>query len=214
DAITLVVFWDVDPAQTSVGPSSATMPDALIGSFVAAARARDMRVVLYPLLRCASCPDQSRSMIRPLDRDRFFASYRSMTARYTALAQDTGVWLYVIGSELTSLESDGAQWRRTAAIARQHFTGLLGYDVNWDHVTTPSWDAVDIAAVSAYFPLSDAPQPGLEELERAWTSSDTAAFRGRRWTDELVGLAQMTGHPVLFGEAGYRSMTYAARDPS
>jgi len=87
---------------------------------------------------------------------------------------------------------------------REEFRGPLTYSANFD--TWPGigfWDALDFIGVSAYFPLSDRPDPSLAELEAGWDRALAPLEEAsRRW-----------GRPVLLTEAGFPSIPSAARAP-
>src|SRR5207245_629511 len=166
-----------------------------------------LRVTVDPLFQCSRCPSTWRGSVQPTDRAAFFASYRAMIGHYADLAQQAGAWLLVVGSEMTSLQGETGQWRLVAHQARAHFGGRLAYSVNWDAVTSVGfWDSVDVAGVSAYFPLSDDASPSAAALRAAW--------RDKGWVAQLAGLARQSRRPVLFTEAGYRSAAYATRNPA
>jgi hypothetical protein len=211
----IAVFLDVDPlTQSSVRPGAATIPDVDLTATMQAARAQRLRPVVAVVLQCPGCPNPWRGALQPRDVRGFFASYRAAVSRYGALARAGGASLFVIGSEMNSLQRYADEWRRVAAAARAAFRGPVTYVANWDAVAGVGfWDALDVVGVSAYFPLSDEPRPWLAELMAAWHGSRMRNFAGRDWFGELAALAARTGKPVLFGEAGYRSATYTARWP-
>jgi hypothetical protein len=124
----------------------------------------------------------------------------------------------MIGSEMNSLQGWTGQWRETAHAVRGLFKGSIAYNIDWSTLAgfaapVQFWDEVDVASVSAYFPLSDAARPSVADLQAGWQSSQSAKFRGLRWVDRLTALAWTSKKLVMFGEAGYVSSTYAAREP-
>lgn len=212
----LDVFWYVDGiTATTVHPGKITLSDAEIDDAVASARAVGMRVMLTPKLYCPDCARASwRGILQPSDRRAFFTAYRDMINHYAGIAQRDGVWLYFIGSEYNSLEGAPDEWREVARQVRLVYDGKIGYEVNWDvwnEVTF--WDAVDVVGVSAYFPLSDADRPSVEELKAGWISSNDKKFAGETWYGDLASLAKSTGKPILFGEVGYPTWVRTAQEP-
>jgi hypothetical protein len=62
---------------------------------------------------------------------------------------------------------------------------------------------LDYIGLDAYFPLSEARDPDVEELRAGW----------QRWKTAIQTLSDSIARPVLFTEYGYRSMDYTAEKP-
>ena len=218
NALMLEATWEVDRQDSDLptATSRTITDDALLA---AARRGRDagLQIMMTVKIVCQGCPGDSarwRGLLRPGDRDVFFENYRVMSNHYAELAEQAGAVLFFVGSEMNSLQGETAEWRRTILEARTRFGGRIGYQVNWDALSgVDFWDDVDVAGVSAYFPLSDRPSPGIADLVASWSSSDTEAHRGTDWTAELERFASEHGKPVLFGEIGYQSAVQAAQRP-
>jgi hypothetical protein len=87
---------------------------------------------------------------------------------------------------------------------RVHYKGALTYAGNWDGYTQfPHWQKLDYVGVDAYFPLSEATEPSVEELKAAWQTTKQLLFNYQ----DSVGL------PILFTEYGYRSIEHCAQRP-
>jgi hypothetical protein len=215
NTVTMPVWWQVDsPSATAVHAGRRAIPDARLTALIDAARRIGLRVDLYPLFECDGCAWGWRGLVRPRDTNRFFASYGDFVAHYAVIARDHGVSLLAIGTEMKSLEGEAPAWRALARRVRGIYRGPLTYDVNWDSVARVHfWDAVDLISVSAYFPLSTAPQPSVTELAAAWHHSEVDGFAGRDWFAQLASLARATGKPILFGEAGYQSQAGGTKYP-
>ena len=213
---TIDVWWDVDKENSStVHPGSITASDADLALAIQRVKTAGMKVMFEPKVWCPSCqPMHWRGILKPKDRQAWFESYRKMINHYADLAQQAGVDVYFIGSEMNSLQDATDEWQRIATEARQRFKGRIAYEVNWDvWDQVKFWDSVDIVSVSAYFPISDAERPTVEELKAGWQASRTKAFKGHTWAKNMATLARTTGKQVLFGEVGYLSSTYGARKP-
>ena len=131
--------------------------------------------------------------------------YRAFILDYAALAEETRVDLFCIGTELEAfVEARPDYWSRLISEIRDTYSGRLTYAANWDEYTrTPFWEQLDYIGLDAYFPLSDAREPGVEELRAGW----------QRWKKDIRGQAERIGKPVLFTEYGYRSMDFTAKKP-
>lgn len=133
------------------------------------------------------------------------AEYADFILAYADLAEETGVALFCIGTELGAFV--GARpgfWKSLIASVRERYSGRLTYAANWDeYLRIPFWEDLDLIGIDAYFPLSDSRNPGLEELRNGW----------KRWKSDIKTLQEEVGIPVVFTEYGYRSMDYTAKKP-
>jgi hypothetical protein len=137
-----------------------------------------------------------------------------MVTYYADLAQQRGVSVFFLGSEMNNLQQYGDDWRKMATAVRHVFKGPVTYQPNWDRVDTVSfWDALDFDSVSAYFPLTTTPSPSVAQLKQAWQSSDVPGWQGQNWLAGIQNLAKATGKSVLIGEVGYRSSTTGTAHP-
>lgn len=135
----------------------------------------------------------------------WFRSYEAYLLPYARAARATGADAFCVGRELdTSVIRREADWRRIIARVREAYPGPLAYSANFD--TWPAvgfWDALDFIGVSAYFPLSDRPDPSLDDLAAGW----------ERALGPLEEASRRYHRPVLFTEVGYPSVPDAARAP-
>jgi hypothetical protein len=215
NTISLFVWWvTAGPTSDTITRYAGTQSDASLGAEIGQARRDGLAVVLTPVFYCRSCQGGWRGVVKPADVDAFFASYRAFVDHYAALAQSVGVSTFYAGSEMTTLEGQTQQWEQVISDVRRRFHGQVAYEENWDVLGQAHFlSQLDVIGVSAYFPLDDAPEPNLSRLLSDWTSSRASSERGRNWVSELAGLAQSTQKPIEFGEAGYMSGDFAARQP-
>ena len=215
NTVSLFVWWWADqPSSTSLSPYDGTQSDASITSEIDAAHAAGLKVILTPIFVCGGCQGSWRGVMEPSSIPQFFASYRAFMDHYAQLAQADGVWLLFIGSEMTSLQGQTAQWESVITGTRQYYSGQVGYEQNWDVIGQPQFlNDVDVVGVSAYFPLDDSAAPSESQLLTDWTDSRNATYRGHNWVGSLIHLADSTNKPILFGEVGYMASDYAASQP-
>ena len=74
------------------------------------------------------------------------------------------------------------QWRSVTAAVRREYSGLLTYAANpneYPHMTW--WDALDMIGVNAYFSLSTADTPTVDDMVAGWQPDpiDHQALRSR-----------------------------------
>ena len=145
-----------------------------------------------------------------MDDDRewakWFENYRVFILHYAALAEKNGIEALCIGTELrySSLEHP-ERWRALIRQIRAVYHGRLTYAANWygEYDSIEFWDALDFIGVQAYFPLSEAPRPSVDDLIAGW----------KPHVDALRAGSRRFGKPIVFTEIGYRSTTTAAVEP-
>jgi len=185
-------------------------PDDHLRRAIADAHAMGLKVMLKPHIWLR---DQSAERWRGTigmrteeDWQAWFRNYERVILHYAALAADTDVELFCVGVELarTTLERE-ENWRRVISRVRERYDGPLVYAANWleEYEDIPFWDAVDYVGINAFFPLSDAPGPSLDELRR----------RARMVAQEVELVHLHTGKPVIFTEVGFKSVPGTAVRP-
>ena len=215
NTVSLFVWWlTAGPTSDTLSPYQGTQSDASLQAEIRTARADGLEVTLTPVFYCSGCQGGWRGTMEPADATVFFAAYEAFIDHYASLAQRDGVSTFFVGSEMSSLETDTSQWRSVISGTRSRFHGTVAYEENWDVLGQARFlAAVDVIGVSAYFPLDGQASPDLSRLLGDWTSTQSSSAPGSNWADDLAGLAQRTGRPIVFGEAGYMSGDFAARQP-
>jgi hypothetical protein len=139
------------------------------------------------------------------DWRRWFESYAAYVLPYARDAQASGADMFCVGREMDStVIQREADWRALVSRIRAAYRGPLTYSANFDTWNGIGfWDALDFIGVSAYYPLSDRPDPPLGEIEAGWDRAlGPLEEASRRW-----------GKPVLLTEAGFPSIPTAAKAP-
>ncbi len=132
-------------------------------------------------------------------------SYAAFILEYAKLAEETKAELFCIGTELEKfIENRPDYWKNLIANIRTIYTGKLTYAANWDEFKrTPFWNELDFIGVDAYFPVSEAQTPTVEECLEGW----------KVHKQTIKALNKTYGKPILFTEYGYRSLDYAGKEP-
>jgi hypothetical protein len=211
DRISLPVYWfqkDVRAAEVHPyhGPGFAQEAyDAQIRSVMGEARGLGLRLFLLPIVQLEQVAEgQWRGTIEPADWDRWFASYERFLLHYARLAEEEGVALLSVGSELASTEGFRERWEDLIGKVRAVYGGSLTYSANWDHFREVSfWDQVHFLGLSGYYGLSAEMPATYAVLQEAWQ-----AIRS-----DLLAWQRTQGKPLLFTEIGYPSQAGAARRP-
>ncbi len=209
--INFYVYLFVDsPTSSEVRRGPTTPTDTELGTLIDLAHRSGMRVTVSPLPWWdgggGELAANWRGLFRPEDPDAFFDSWRFFTNHYAALSERHDVEMFSIGSEQNSLQHQAQQWRRTAAEARQHFSGPLTYMATAGDAleAVPFWDALDVVSVAAYFSVSQAAHPTYREVRAAWEQVVIPRMRH---------IAAGTGKKVLIAETGFVNATYFGRFP-
>jgi ppGpp synthetase/RelA/SpoT-type nucleotidyltranferase len=132
-------------------------------------------------------------------------SYEDFILTYAVLAEESKAEIFCIGTELEQFVVNRPEfWNQLISKIRKVYKGKLTYAANWDEYDrTPFWASLDFIGIDAYFPLSEAQTPSVEELKEGW----------KPWKDKISELSVKVKKPVLFTEFGYRSMDYTAKKP-
>ena len=214
NAVSLMPFGYV-PALDSVeirygGDGSLTDDD--LCQAVTDAHALGLKVCIKPHLwsrafwRGDASPQSLDASNAPGGWAAWFDYYGAFAAHFAVVAESVGAELLCVGLELTAatLANPGA-WAQVAARCRAVYKGKLTYGANWweEAEGFHDWDAFDYIGVNAYYPISTAPDPTLSQLTSGWQAP----------LAKLAALSTRSGRPVLFTEAGFRSVRGAAANP-
>ncbi len=194
------VFIETGPGR---GPTRAQLV-----ALLRHARQRGMTTALMPqVLLTHPRGNEWRGKINPEHWDPWWRSYEQMIDYFLGVANETGVDIFCVGSELLSTERQNQRWAQLIARVRSRFPGALTYSTNWDHFHVPTiWRDLDMIGISGYWDLTedaqhDPPTPG--DLAHRW----------ERIRDRLLAFAQTFHKPMLFTEVGYPSLPWALQDP-
>lgn len=129
-------------------------------------------------------------------------SYTDFITYWARLAEKLDIHVLCLGTEYKIAQRKRPEyWRNLVAELRDIYSGQLTYSANWDsYPDCPIWDLVDYIGVSAYFPLSDATTPQVDQLQKKW----------RPIVKDLNKFSQQYNKPILFTEYGYMSVDGAA----
>lgn len=148
------------------------------------------------------------------DWEAWFSSYSAYMLSMASLAVSENVDLFVVGTELSTTESQEYLWRKLIAEIRNITDTAptkisLSYGANWspgpDNVRF--WDAVDYIGVDAYYPLAKTAGSTVEELVDSWGSTSKP---GSILADIKNLSNAYNNKPVLFLELGYTSTAACA----
>jgi hypothetical protein len=204
--VELINTWYMDSPASNViySDSAKTHTDDEIIRTIQETHSRTMKVLLKPHIDVQD--GTWRGNISPSDSAVWCVNYTNFITHFAEIAQNTGVDLFSVGTELASMSGSPhrACWDTLIDAVRSVYTGTLTYAANWDEYKNVSfWDRLDIVGIDAYFPLSDARDPTVTELMDGWISP----------TVQMENWQATIGKPVIFTEIGYRNVDYCAKEP-
>lgn len=197
--LTFPVYTDGVRPTKVYGVAGSTPDPGSLRLVIDEAEARGLRVMLRPVIDEADITDARgdwRGSIQPRSMNAWFASYQQFLAPYLALAQETHVGYFVVGTELESLAAAKTQWAALETAAARLYTGELDYAQNWDDwangVSTPQAQNV---GVDAYPELHVSATASVAQLTAAWKSW----LRKRSGTTLAHTVVQEVGIPAVGG---------------
>lgn len=137
---------------------------------------------------------------------KWFQDYEEFIIHYAQLAEEEGMEMFCVGTELhhSCLDRE-ADWRSLIVKIREVYSGELTYAANFadEYKDVPFWDALDYIGVQGYFPVAENEQPELEDVKKAW----------QRHLADLQSFSNRYQKPILFTEIGYKSTKDAGISP-
>jgi len=213
DTVSLVVDTRMENGESSrIWIDVRMSPSAeQLGSLIDHAKSRKLRVMLMPIVLLDNPKgDEWRGTIKPKSWTEWFESYRSVLSYFSWIAEDHGVDILVVGSELVSTEDKLDEWTKTIRQVRSAFHGKITYSSNWDHyVGIPFWDQLDMIAMNSYWKMGKGPSATVPEIKSSWKEIQNGK-------DNIPGIFQFKhkiGKPLLFTEVGWCSLENAAHEP-
>ena len=141
----------------------------------------------------------------------WFSSFRNSVIHYAELAERTGCEYYCLGCELFAAEqaAHAEHWEKIIAATRASYAGLICYDAQPQTLMKaqdpPLWmKGLDAICVSYYTRVADGPGATVAEMVEAMKPSAA----------RLRNVSETLGIPVIFGEAGCRSVSGGAINPA
>ncbi|HUH05275.1 MAG TPA: hypothetical protein VML75_24925 [Kofleriaceae bacterium] len=206
--VALVVSWEQEHVRSNAIRRTArtSVSDAVVARAAARARARGLKVLLFPILTVRQArPGEWRGTLVPADRSAWWRSYERFILHYAGLAATIRAEVLLVGSELGSTESWRDHWYHLIGKARAVFPGGIAYSANWDHYRHVSfWRRLDYLGVTGYFELTRDNDASQATLTRSWA----------RARDEILAFMKTVDGPRLWlSEVGYVSRDGAATRP-
>ncbi len=140
----------------------------------------------------------------PEKRAKCFESYTEFIIGQARLAEQTGVEMLVVGTELVGVSKCADEWREIINRVKEVFTGKLTYAAEGMNAQKIEfWDKLDYIVIDAYFPLTNKNSRSLEELTQGW----------KQYEPEIKALSEKYDKQVIFKEVGFKSFEGTAIKP-
>lgn len=184
-------------------------PDDVMRKMIRYARDKGLRVTMMPIVLLENPRDgEWRGKISPEGGrwDEWWEDYTNYIMHYTYIAQETGVEIFIVGSELISTESQTERWKALIGKVRGAYDGKLCYSANWDHYRVPQfWGDLDVVGMTTYYELTGGKDPTEETLAASWRKI-------KRDINDWQVKSKING-PLLFTEVGWPNQQTAAQYP-
>lgn len=132
------------------------------------------------------------------------ASYRAFILHFAEFAQEEGVEIFSVGTELEERSRDASFWIGLIDTIREIFSGPLTYSANWtEYDSVRFWNRLDFIGIDFYYPLTDDFDATQGDMEIALEEIG----------DEIREFSLLQQRPVLLTEIGYRSIDGANTRP-
>ncbi len=173
------------------------------------AKENGIKVILKPHIWLRDSEGKWRGEIKmgsEEDWDKWFEEYSDFILHYAKLAEEEGIEMFCIGTELhqTCVERD-EDWRELIRKIRSVYSGLLTYAANFsdEYQDILFWDELDYIGIQAYFPLTNNENPSVEELKDGWSQH----------IKRMESFSRKYNKPILFTEVGYKSTIDSGIEP-
>jgi hypothetical protein len=219
-AISFPIYTDgLSPTKVYAKQGETPTPSQL-GAVIVAAKARDLRVSIRPLIDQKSLSKKHtqgwRGELHPKNVQAWFASYDKLLLSYVAVAKKDGANEFVAGTELASLQSKTSEWKHLSKLLhRAGFSKVISYAESWDNWTSVPFKTIGI---DAYPDVNLGDSATIRQLTNAltrWFNQHLPAQRSRLSVQEIGIPAQdgMYRNPWKWGSqhAACRTLNLAVQ---
>lgn len=195
--------------STEIRPTGRSPSDSSVRHVIRKAHELGMAVMLKPHVDLETDSDSLTRSDIGFQSERMWQewcdSYVDFIGHYARIAEENGVEIFCVGTELAFASLRTSMWReRIIPAVKKEYGGQLTYAANWDEYRQVGfWQDLDYAGIDAYFPLSDKSDPGPGEIRQGW----------QRWVSEIESWHREVDKPVIFTELGYCSAGFAPVRP-
>lgn len=203
-AINVVGWYQTNETSADIHRNVSEAPTGeALAHVIQTAHNLDMKIMLKPMIDLVN--GVWRGEIQPSQV--WFENYTNYINFFAENAEQNGVEMFCVGTELQRTVSWETEWRSIISDVRERYYGLLTYAAVWSmefDEYVKWWDAVDYVGIDAYFPLSGKNEPTITEMNATW----------RTIVEYLDFFHSRVNKPIIFAEIGYLSTDGTSKDPS
>jgi len=210
DSVAIVPYaFMADPSRVTplaVPERAGSETDEAVIHAIDSAKSRGMTVLLKPQIWLSRSWPGEIEPCGPEGEERFFREYGRWIRHYALMAENHGVELLAIGTELSNMtRGRTSRWETLIRDIRILYRGQLVYAANWgDEVEQVGfWPLLDFIGVDFYYPLSSEDSPSDEALRAGFERS----------LEPIRALSRRLSKPVLLTEIGYASTRSPWKSP-
>jgi hypothetical protein len=132
-------------------------------------------------------------------------NYLKYILHNATIAENSKADLFCIGTEMdAAVKERPIFWSNLIDSVKKIYKGEITYAANWGCFKEfNSWGKLDYIGIDAYFPVSNAVTPTVDELLTGWEPH----FK------DIEAFTELKKKPILFTEYGYRSIDKCAKEP-
>ena len=100
--------------------------------------------ILNPHIECETTPYVWRASFAPTNIEEWFTNYKKEIIKYADIAEENGVEMFIIGSEMKSLSDNryNSYWMEIINNVKQHYSGKISYGINANALQTDEFDTI------------------------------------------------------------------------
>ena len=193
-SVYVTVYQNNINSTTITRTRAETPTDDDLRHIIDVAHAQGLKVMLKPQIDLYSDPGNWRGQIgrdftTEAQWSSWFASYDQMIAHYAALATETNVEEFTLGTELVSTTHRSSEWRDIVATVRSRYAGKVLYAANHsgEEIRITWWDAVDYIGLAAYYEVGTSETPTVAQLKTAWAPHiETLANLSAQYNKQVI----------------------------
>ncbi len=192
--------WQETFASTTVfSLYGMTQTDEEIARAVKMAKSLGLKVCLKPMVNCLDRAWRARIDFPTEETgywEKWFRSYNNFMLYYAKMAEKLGCEMLCTGCEMAGMDKQSAYCLDMISKVREVYHGIVMHNINHGDEFRFDWlTAVDIIGISAYYPVTDEKNKGIDTMHK-------------KWAEVVKMLEKCHEHyqkPIMFAEIGVRN---------
>lgn len=202
----VLVGWQENCSSASIFIDVRKAPSAnRLKQLIAYSHKKGLRVSVMPIVLLERGREgEWRGKIKPDNWDDWWDEYNSYILYYAQIVEDADAEIFMVGSELISVETQTERWQSLIQKVRAIYHGRLSYSSNWDHYKPIKfWDDLDIVGMTTYYDLTGGKPADIPTLLESWKPIKR----------EILDWQATVNRPIIFTEVGWPNQVTCAEYP-